>query len=127
MLAGILLLPLLSLLAAAFPLLERQSSTFWLEAIDHAGAPAFGEADYKVFRNVKDYGAKGDGTTDDTEAIKCVSFYHNDCPYAQRLTAKPSPTATAAVPPPVSPRPPPRPSFISLKGMHPFLSTDREC
>ncbi|TRM62679.1 glycoside hydrolase family 55 protein [Schizophyllum amplum] len=31
MLAGILLLPLLSLLAAAFPLEQRQSSTFWLE------------------------------------------------------------------------------------------------
>ncbi|KAL1729213.1 glycoside hydrolase family 55 protein [Schizophyllum commune] len=79
MLAGILLLPLLSLLAAAFPLQERQSSTFWLEAIDHAGAPAFGEADYKVFRNVKDYGAKGDGTTDDTEAINKAITDGNRC------------------------------------------------
>lgn len=49
---------------------------FWLENIKHQGKPAFNPnvttEGYEVFRNVKDYGAVGDGVTDDTEAIKSV-------------------------------------------------------
>ena len=39
--------------------LETRASPYWMEQIAHQGISAFGASGYIVFRNVKDYGAKG--------------------------------------------------------------------
>lgn len=48
-------------------------AAYWMEDITHQGLASFNpNPNYHVFRNVRDYGARGDGVTDDTEAINAA-------------------------------------------------------
>jgi hypothetical protein len=53
---------------------DQKSNTFWLSEIAHQGTSPFlsDSSGYVVHRNVKDFGAKGDGSTDDSAAFNAA-------------------------------------------------------
>jgi hypothetical protein len=57
---------------------DRQSGGYWMETITHGQMP-LQPGPYAFFRNVKNFGAKGDGSTDDTAAINAAVSAGNRC------------------------------------------------
>lgn len=53
---------------------DKKPDTFWLANIAHQGTSPFlsDSSEYVVYRNVKDFGAKGDGSTDDSAAFNAA-------------------------------------------------------
>ncbi|KAF2151285.1 glycoside hydrolase family 55 protein [Myriangium duriaei CBS 260.36] len=77
-----------------------QQSTWWYAQIKHQGSVAYGSnSSYKIWRNVKDWGARGDGIHDDTDAINNATFDGNRCGYHTNCTQQTTTPAIVYFPP----------------------------
>lgn len=59
-------------ISEASPSVSKRASSYWYENIAHQGISAFGPSGYTVYRNVKDYGAKGTFTLVYVEELECA-------------------------------------------------------
>ncbi|KAL2754112.1 glycoside hydrolase family 55 protein [Sodiomyces alcalophilus JCM 7366] len=56
------------------------ANAFWMAEIPHQGIAAYNpDPNYQIFRNVKEFGAVGDGVTDDTTAINNAISFGDRC------------------------------------------------